>query len=374
MFSVFPGNTSAAKGGGTMQQFSCKTKIYFGDGALEVLRTLPQRRVFLVTDRFFHESGTAERIGRMVPDCTLDIFSQVQPNPTVEQAAAGVAQLQQTPADLLIALGGGSAIDCAKAIRCMAGTTMQFAVIPTTSGTGSEVTSFSILTHNDVKIPLIDNQLLPDLAILDSSLLQGLPKGLVADAGFDALVHALEAVVSTGANGFTDALATHAFDTILRLLPASFQGDTSVRAQVHIAACMAGLAFDQAGLGICHALAHALGGMFHTAHGKLNAVLIPAVLDFNSKNALGAYAALSRRCGLSGTADTMRYRALRAALLHLRRSLQLPESLAQLDISPTPAQLTQLVQAALADPCCKTNPRPVNAENLRGILQTVAYG
>ena len=265
------------------------------------------------------------------------------------------------PPDTVVALGGGSAIDCAKGIVSLE--PVQLVAIPTTSGTGSEVTSFSILTHQGVKHPLIDERIRPQIAILDDSLLGELPKGLIADAGMDALTHCLEAAASQNANAFTGAFAYSAFRTVLETLPASFAGDRSVRGRIHQAACMAGIAFDNAGLGVCHALSHALGGAFHLPHGRLNAILLPHVLRFNA--AFAPYAELAAYCRLSGT------QGLVLALQRLCRRLELPESLsaAGLERAAVEAQADAVCRAALADPCLASNPRPVSLEDLRTLLR-----
>ena len=192
--------------------------------------------------------------------------------------------------DAVVALGGGSAMDCAKAMVYFSGLQVRFVAIATTSGSGSEVTDFSILTHDGVKHPLVDASLCPDVAILDESFLQKLPPALIADTGFDLLSHALEAYAAKDAGAITDALAKDAFCTGLSCLESSCRGDLSVRLDLHQASCMAGMAFSQAGLGLCHAIAHSLGGMFHVPHGRLNAILLPLVLEFNTSAASGSYA------------------------------------------------------------------------------------
>jgi alcohol dehydrogenase class IV len=176
-------------------------------------------------------------------------------------------------------------MDCAKAMAYFSGTSVRLIAIPTTSGSGSEVTDFAILTHDGIKHPLVDERLRPDVAIIDRTLVKNLPPALIADGGFDVLTHALEAYTATNAGAVTDALARDAFQTTFRQLIHSFRGDQTARGQVHEAATMAGMAFTQAGLGLCHALAHSLGGVFHIPHGRLNAILLPAVIRYNSPSA-----------------------------------------------------------------------------------------
>ena len=356
-----------------MGVFSCKTKVISGDGALEALKELKIRRLFLVADPYFVKSGEAERVGRLTGAEAVEIFSEVTPDPSVELAAAGTAKLKAFEADTVVALGGGSAMDCAKAMVYFSGLAVRLVAIPTTSGSGSEVTDFAILTHRGVKHPLVDGKLRPDVAILDSALLRELPKALIADGGFDVLCHAVESFTATGADAITDALASDAFCTVFSLLGQSFGGRRDVRLRIHEAATMAGLAFTHAGLGLCHAMAHALGGVLHVPHGRLNAILLPAVMECNAHGAAGKYARLARAAGLGGSADTLGVRNLKNALIRLRRELEMPQTLLQAGVNPGEVyrNARAIVEATLADPCCKTNPVPVEDFMVRKILETV---
>ena len=357
-----------------MKQFVCNTKIISGENALDALKTLNARKVMVVTDPFFMENGTAAAIAQRTGAAQISYFDKVAPDPSVTLAAEGTGALKAFQPDVLIALGGGSAMDCAKAMAYFSGTEATFVAIPTTSGSGSEVTDFAILTHNGVKHPLVDPRLRPELAILDASLLEKLPKTLVADTGFDAISHALEAFVATDANAVTDALAKDAFATVLALLPASYGGNTAVRPQIHLASTMAGMAFTQAGLGLCHAIAHALGGAFHLPHGRLNAMLLPAVIECNAHAAADRYARIAGAAGLGGSAETIAVRNLKNALVRLRRELHRPDTLAQAGISPAGvrSRTKELGDAALADPCCATNPMKVEDFMVRRVLGAVA--
>jgi len=356
-----------------MEQFSCKTKIYSGPGSVQVLATLGCKRLLLVTDPFFYESGTARQIADLAKAQQVEIFHKIVPDPPVELAAEGTALMRSFQPDTLVALGGGSAMDCAKAMAYFAGVPAQLVAIPTTSGSGSEVTDFAILTHNAVKHPLVDPRIRPDIAILDSDLLTKLPATLIADSGFDVLSHALEAFVAKGAGAITDCLARDAFSAAFAALPASFSGNTQVRQKIHTAATMAGLAFTQAGLGLCHAMAHSLGGVFHIPHGRLNAILLPSVIECNALVAGAKYAALARSAGLGGSADSIAIRNLKNALIRLRRELQLPQTLAQAGADPGEVRYksADIVKAVLADPCCASNPLPVEDFMVRRILEEV---
>ncbi len=352
-----------------MEEFCCLTRIVLGD-ARQVLAGLGAKKLLLVADPFFKENlapGLGQASGAQV-----EYFYEVEPDPGAELAAKGAAVVKGFAPDTVVALGGGSAMDCAKAMIYFSGVPASLVAIPTTSGSGSEVTDFAVLTHEGVKHPLVDSKLRPDMAILDTALVEKLPPALVADGGFDALTHALEAYTATGANAFTDALAEKAFGEILGSLQASFRGDQAARGRIHQGATMAGLAFTRAGLGLCHALSHALGGAYHLPHGRLNAMVLPAVMECNARVCGSKYADLARRVGLEGRSDTMAFRSLRNSLLSLRRQLGLPGSLAEAGVR---GQVTQeLVAAVLEDPCCQTNPLPVTGPLVRQLLEKVFCG
>ena len=356
-----------------MEQFECKTKIISGPGAVSALAELGAKRLFLVTDPYFAKNGTAERIAKITGAAETEVFDQVAPDPSVALAAEGTARVKAFRPDVIVALGGGSAMDLAKAVSWFSGEKMALVAIPTTSGSGSEVTDFAILTHNHVKHPLVDPRLRPNMAILDSDLLKELPPGLVADTGFDVLAHAVEAFVASNAGAVTDALAKDAFCACFATLPASFAGRQEVRLRLHQAATMAGMAFTQAGLGLCHALSHSLGGVFHVPHGRLNAILLPAVIGTNAHVAAGRYAVLARAAGLGGSADTVAVRNLRSALVRLRSDLKLPGTLQAAGVAPRElwGNMERIVKATLEDPCCATNPLTVEDFMVRRILEEV---
>ena len=356
-----------------MEEFSCKTRLISGAGTISALAELGGKRLFLVTDPFFVKNGVAKQVAEASKCPQVEIFDKVQPDPTVELAAEGTAKLKAFEPDLLVALGGGSAMDAAKAMAYFAKGSYRLAAIPTTSGSGSEVTDFAILTHNRVKHPLVDPRLRPDVAILDSDLLQQLPKPLIAEAGFDVLAHAAEAYVARKAGTISDLYAREAFSSAYASLPASYAGNQTVRLKVHMAATMAGMAFTQAGLGLCHAMSHSLGGMFHVAHGRLNAILLPAIIGCNAHVAGKKYAELARAAGMGGSAETIAVRNLKNCLIRLRRELNLPETLVQAGIDPRSRwrNVDEIVKATLADPCCGTNPMPVEDFLVRRILEEV---
>jgi alcohol dehydrogenase class IV len=354
-----------------MKEFSCGTRIIIGADGVSALEKENFQRLMIVSDPFFVKNGWAERLGKAAQ--AYEIFDKVAPDPSVALVAEGTARVQAFQPDGIVALGGGSAMDCAKAMAYFSGLDIPLVAVPTTSGSGSEVTDFAILTHNGVKHPLVDKKLRPKIAILEEELLAGMPASLIADCGFDVLAHALEAWVAKNANPFTDALAADAFGTVMELLHPSFQGDLSVRLRVHTASAMAGLAFTQAGLGLCHAMSHALGGQFHIPHGRLNAILLPAVVTCNAESIGAKYADLARKIGLGGSNDAMAVRNLKNALSRLRTALKLPGTLTQAGIDPAEirAKTDKIIAASLADPCCTTNPVPVTEDRVRSVLREV---
>lgn len=357
-----------------MEEFFLKTRILVGAGAVSALEDFGARRLFLVTDPRLSKNGVARNVAEAAKAEAVEIFDCVTPEPTVALAAEGASKLRHFAPDLLVALGGGGAIDCAKAIAYFARGEFPFAAVPTTSGSGSEVTDSAVLSHGRARHPLVDARLRPDAAILDSDLLQDMPRSLIADAGFDALTHAVEAYAATNAGAFSDLCARESFRIAYAALPASYAGRREVRLRVHVASAMAGIAFSHAGLGICHAISHSLGGMFHVPHGQLNAVLLPAVVDCNAHSAGARYAELARFAGLGGSADAAALRNLKNGLLRLRRELELPRTLAQAGIPPAQLHrnLPMIVETALEDPCCRTNPIPVDEYLIRRILDQVS--
>ena len=356
-----------------MEEFSCKTKIVSGAGCISYLKNLGSKRLLVVADPYFAQNGTARQVAMASGAAEFEIFDKVAPDPSVVLAAEGTAAVKQFQPDTVVALGGGSAMDCAKAMCYFAGTSVQLVAIPTTSGSGSEVTDFAVLTHGAVKHPLIDEKICPAVALLDSDLLDKLPKSLIADTGFDVLAHALESYVAVGAGQISRVLAREAFCVAYANLPASFAGDKRVRGRVHMAATMAGMAFSQSGLGLCHALSHALGGVVHLPHGRLNAICLPHVISCNAHVCGEIYAELSRSAGFFGAAESVAVRNLKNGLTRLRRELGMPQTLKEAGVDPRLVQQKagELVAAVLEDPCCKTNPMPVEDFMVSRILEEV---
>ena len=275
-----------------MKSFDIKTKIYFGDNALDRLADLPYKKALIITDPFVVKSGMLQMITYRLNDgyTEFDVFSDVVPDPPIEKISLGVKAMLDYDPDVVIAIGGGSAIDSAKSIREFATRASQKEValiaVPTTSGTGSEVTSFAVVSDpaNDIKYPLVSDSMLPTEAILDADLVKSVPANITADTGMDVLTHAIEAYVSINNNEFSAALAEKSIEICGTFLLRSYldNNDTHARKKMHVASCLAGLAFNSASLGLNHGIAHAIGAKFHIPHGRANAMLLPHVIEYNS--------------------------------------------------------------------------------------------
>ena len=360
-----------------MERFQLKPTIYFGPDALAALDALAGKRVMVITDAFLSSSGLLDRVTARLTGCTVERFTEVVPDPSLALVARGARALADFRPEAVVAFGGGSPMDCAKAMvefgkKLETGLAPLFYAVPTTAGTGSEVTSFAVLTDTErgVKYPLVDDALLPDAAVLDASLLAGVPPAVTADTGMDVLTHAAEAYVAKQASPFSDALAEQAFSLAYEHLKPAYEtaGESRAKENMLLASCMAGMAFNAAGLGLCHGLAHSLGGRYHVPHGRLNALLLPHVIQFNAADAGAArrYARLAGRCGLAQNP-----RALAAALNRLRAALKLPDRLSAcgVEAGQLRGDMDALAEAALADLCTPTNPRRVSVLDVKAILK-----
>ena len=347
-----------------MLELRLGSRIVWGADALKALEELKGLRVLVVSDAFLAQNGLLERVLAALKDSTVEVFDQVSGEPTLEMVARGVTVLQGLDAQAVVAFGGGSAMDCAKGMVWTAGKTLPLWCIPTTAGTGSEVTAFSVLTDakSGVKFPLVDPALVPRVAILDGQFLAGVPQAVTADTGLDVLTHAAEAYVAIRANPFTDALAEKAFTTAYAQLPKAHAGDIEAKNAMLFASMLAGVAFNAAGLGACHALAHALGARLHAPHGRVNALLLPQVIEANAQvpSAAKKYARLAQLSGLSPNP-----RSLAGALRRLCHRLGIPERLSG------SADLTAVAADAMKDPCMADNVKTFTPRELEAILRGV---
>lgn len=373
-----------------MEEFFTKTRICFGENALEFLKKYAARKIWIVTDPFLVESGMIEQVTKHLVGREYRVFSNVVPDPPLELVVEGIKEVEAFLPDVIVAVGGGSAIDEAKAImhfskRIAKITELRFVAIPTTSGTGSEVTSFAVLTDKakGVKYPLVDRALKPDVAILDPALVKSVPPAVTADTGMDVLTHALEAYVSRKADDFTDALAEKAALAVFCYLERSFldREDGEARARMHYASCMAGMAFDKASLGLNHAIAHNIGGKFRVPHGRANAILLPHVLRFNGaltdyqqkdfSRAAEKYARLAALAGVGGMNIRSSVTHLIQRVEKLQKQLKLPSGFRECGIEAEDyrSQEEAIITGAQGDACIGTNPSSASRQEIREILK-----
>lgn len=366
------------------KSFSPRTEIVFGPGLLERLHAYRGQKVGIVTDAFMASSGALDRVKGYLSECDVLVFDEAVPEPPVEAVAKGARLFADFHPDVVIALGGGSPIDAAKAIlaivrETMVGRTIPFVAIPTTSGTGSEVTSFAVISDpaNGRKFPLISMDLVPDVALLDPEFVRTAPAKVTADTGMDVITHSIEAVVATGASHFTDAFAEKSLELAFANLPRAYANgdDLEARDAMHQASCLAGFAFTAAGLGINHGLAHALGGKLHVVHGRVNAMLMPIVIAWNAEDRETAerYARIARRIGLDVPSTRGGVRALIRAIEALNTRFAIPSTLRELgvDMEEFGRIRSQIATAALADACTTSNPRQPSLPELESLLARV---
>ncbi|OJG26964.1 hypothetical protein RU98_GL003055 [Enterococcus caccae] len=370
------------------------TKIVTGVEALSTIQTLSLKSVLIICDPFMEKNGTAQRIKQMLEENKVccSVFSEIIPDPTIDVVTNGLmAAINQKP-DGLIALGGGSAMDAAKVIRhiyTMAekSSSVQLICIPTTSGTGSEVTSFAVISDptNQSKYALVDDQMVPDLAILDPELTVSVPKSVTADTGIDVLTHCLEALASTEATDFTDAASEKAMKIIWNDLVAVVNNgeDLALRERVHNASCLAGIAFSEASLGICHSLAHALGGKFHIPHGRANALLLPHVIRYNAGleldkeiPSLAIYQRIAHILGFQAGTPKATVYALINGLNRQLKQLAVSSVITDyaIDSDAFLAAIPEMAVKAMEDKCTITNPRKPTLQELEQLYKRLLRG
>lgn len=378
-----------------MKKFSISTDIYFGKEALNKLNEISNKMVLIICDKFIETSGMVNKIKERLNKCSVFIFSDIMPDPSVEIVAYGVQKLKDCNADIIIALGGGSSIDGAKAIREFyknlykeSNKYIEFYAIPTTSGTGSEVTEYAVITNKseNLKYPLTDKSLLPDVAILDAELVKSVPKSITADTGMDVITHAIEAYVSRNATDFSDALAEKSLSLAFNYLQLAYVNgeDLVAREKLHNASCLAGMAFNLAGLGITHSLAHAIGGRLHIPHGKANAIILPYVMEFNANIdsnfyikeydlAAKKYQKLAKLLEINANSTIIGVKNLIRNIVRLQKNLNIPLSLNELKVESSLIKESreEIINAALNDICTKSNPRDTSKEDLENLLDKV---
>ena len=409
-----------------MQWFKVPPKIYFEAGSISYLSKMPEiTKAFIVTDQSMVKLGYVDKIiyqlEKNASHIHFEIFSDVEPDPSFDTIDRGVEAMGQFTPDVIIALGGGSAIDAAKGMWLFyehpdvdkeglklkfldirkrtykypkLGLKAKFVAIPTTSGTGSEVTSFAVITdkNNNVKYPFADYELTPDVAIIDPELVLTLPKVLTADTGMDVLTHAIEAYVSNMASDYTDGLAEKAGELIHKYLLRAYENgnDKEAREKVHNASCIAGMAFTNAFLGVNHSLAHKLGGEFHIAHGRCNAILLPYVIRYNASKptkfvsfpkyeyyiADEKYANLAKKIGLEVKDTEDGVEKLIDMVNEMNEKLSIPKSFKEygIDEETYMNKLDSLANHAFEDQCTTANPRLPLVTELKKILVDAYYG
>ncbi len=393
-----------------MQWFKVPDKIYFEHNSIQYLEKMPNiTRAFIVTDPGMVSLGYVDKIlyylRKRTEHVHCEIFSDVEPDPSIETVKRGAQMMDEFKPDVIIALGGGSAMDAAKGmwlfyehpdvdfnslrlrfldIRKRAfkfpkmGNKAQLVAIPTTSGTGSEVTSFAVISDkkNNMKYPLADYELTPNIAIIDPQFVMSLPKSATADTGLDVLTHALEAYVSVMASDYTDGLAMKAIQLVFKYLPRAYKNgaeDAEAREKMHNASCMAGMAFTNAFLGLNHSIAHKIGGEYHVPHGRANAVLLPHVIKYNASTpskfvsfpkykkfiADEKYAEIAAFLGLSAKTTEEGVQSLINAVIDLMKEVNEPLSFSEcgIDEETYMRNVPDIANKAFEDQCTTANPK-----------------
>ena len=399
-----------------MARFTLPRDLYHGKGALENLKNLQGKKaVIVVGGGAMKRNGFLQRAEDYLKEAGMEvkIIEGVEPDPSVTTVMNGAALMAEFEPDWIVAMGGGSPIDAAKAMwikyeypettfeqMCVVfglpklRTKAKFVAIPSTSGTATEVTAFSVITDYDkgIKYPLADFEITPDVAIVDPDLAETMPQKLVAHTGMDAITHAVEAYVSTCNCEFTDPLAIFAITMIQRDLVGSYNGDMSKRASMHNAQCLAGMAFSNALLGIVHSMAHKTGAAFddygaHIIHGAANAMYLPKVIAFNSKNevAKARYGVIADYMGLGGANDDEKVANLIAYLRQMNNDLNIPQCIKHYGADSYPceqgfvpeevflARLPEIAKNAVADACTGSNPRQPSVEEMEKLLKCCYY-
>lgn len=384
-----------------MELFEISTKIYFGENALDTLCHINKEEVVLVTDPFMIESKMVEMVTSRLDrvGISYSIFSEIEPDPTIETISKGLELILSKKPETIIALGGGSAIDATKAMLHFCIELKRkftndkyihlptFIAIPTTSGTGSEVTSYAVITDSqeNVKIPISSQDMVPKIAILDPEFTKTLPKNMVAYTGMDVLAHGIESFVSNSANDYTDLLAKEATSFVSSYLVELYKDTNNdfLREKMFTASNMAGIAFTNSSLGLCHGIAHIMGAEFHVPHGKANAIIMARVIAYNSgldifkkTGVLSKYATLSRYIGFDGEDDERLCKQLLSLINLLCEKLGIPKSLKDCNIDREffNSRKNECALKIMDDICTKANPVKVLKDELLILLDDIYEG
>ena len=383
-----------------MARFTLPRDIYHGKDSLEVLKSLEGKKAFIVIGGgSMKRFGFLDKVLSYLKEANMEtkVFEGVEPDPSVETVMKGAKEMEEFNPDWIVSIGGGSPIDAAKAmwifyeypdftfekaivplglpkLRRKA----KFVAIPSTSGTATEVTAFSVITDYKAKIkyPLADFEITPDIAIVDPSLAETMPEKLVAHTGMDALTHAIEAYTASLRSNFTDPLALKAIEMVNMHLVNSFKGDMEARGEMHEAQCLAGMAFSNALLGIVHSMAHKVGAVFHIPHGCANAIFLPYVIKYNRKACEDRYANIARHIGLKGESERELTDALIDLINKFNKELNIPSSMKEYGIEEDDfkANLKFIAHNAVLDPCTGSNPREIDDETMEKLYTCAYYG
>lgn len=370
-----------------MSKFLLQTQIYFEDEVDGLISSFHNERILFVCDQFLVENPSVNSfIDMLKKKNDVQLFTDIVPDPPLEKITSGVAMAIQFQPAIMFAVGGGSAIDTAKAIRYFAEQADKlqldaFVAIPSTSGTGSEVTAVSVVTdtENKSKYPIVDERIIPDFALLIPSLVTSCPKSVTAFSGMDVLTHALEALVAKDSNSFTDSLAEKAIELTFEYLPACYANGSNkeYRKLMHEASCLAGIAFQNAGLGIVHAISHQIGGLYHVPHGLSNTILLPSIVRFNSGDlkVRSKYANMARRLKFAATqsSDEEAKGALITAIQELGKAIGCADSFSSvgLDKKEVALQIPTIIKNAEQDFTFAGNPVTPSKEDMLNILLSV---
>lgn len=383
-----------------MARFTLPRDIYFGKDSLTELKNLKgNKAIIVVGGGSMKRFGFLQKVEAYLQEAGFEtlLFEGVEPDPSVETVMKGAQVMREFEPDWIVSIGGGSPIDAAKAMWVFyehpeadfnevakpfnipqLRNKARFVAIPSTSGTATEVTAFSVITNyqEKIKYPMADFEITPDIAIVDPVLAETMPAKLTAHTGMDALTHAIEAYVAALHSDFSDPLALKAIQMVKDNMVNSYKGDTAARDKMHIAQCLAGMAFSNALLGIVHSMAHKTGAVFHIPHGCANAIYLPYVIDFNRTVAGERFAEIARYLGLKGDNQDALIDALNEMIRDLNRQMEIPASLQAYGITESDflENLEMISHNAVLDACTGSNPRPTSEEDFKKILTCIYYG